>query len=115
MKDILKYKDFTGTVQFSADDEVFHGKIAGIDDLVTFEGISVEELKISFREAVEDYIEICKSIGKSPHKFYKGSFNVRVKPVVHKKAVLKSIELGLSLNQFVEQAIQYKLIGQNRN
>ncbi len=110
MKDVLKYKDFTGTVQFSADDEVFHGKIIGIDDLVTFEGQSVEELLNSFHDAVEDYIEICNSIGKSPNKSYKGSFNVRIKPVVHKKAVLKSTELGLSLNQFVEQAIQQKLI-----
>jgi predicted HicB family RNase H-like nuclease len=112
MKDLLKYQDFSGTVQFSAEDEVFHGKIVGIDDLVTFEGQSVEELKNSFHNAIEDYLEICESIGKSPHKSYKGSFNIRIKPVVHKKAVLKSTELGLSLNQFVEQAIQQKLTSQ---
>ena len=73
----------------------------------------MEELKNSFYDAVEDYVEICKSIGKSPHKSYKGSFNVRIKPIVHKKAVLKSIELGVSLNQFVEQAINFMLVNQS--
>jgi len=109
MKDILKYKDFIGTVHYSTDDEVFFGKLDGIDDLVTFEGDNVDQLKKSFKEAVEDYLEICKSHGKEPHKSYKGSFNVRIKPNLHKLAAYKSVELGLSLNQFVEQAINDKI------
>lgn len=59
MSDKLKYKHFTGSVEFSADDEVFFGKIEGINDLVMFEGTSVNELKSAFEEAVEDYIELC--------------------------------------------------------
>jgi len=109
MRDILKYKDFIGTVHFSAEDEVFHGKLIGIDDLVTFEGSSVDKLKKSFEEAVEDYLDLCRTVNKSPHKSYKGTFNVRIKPVLHKRAARKSIELGLSLNQFVEHAISEKL------
>lgn len=109
MKDILKYKDFIGTVHYSTDDNVFFGKLEGIDDLITFEGDNVEQLKRSFQEAVEDYLEICRSLGKAPHKSYKGTFNVRIKPNLHKLAAYKSVELGLSLNQFVEQAINDKL------
>lgn len=56
MKDLLKYKDFIGSVHFSTYDEVFHGKLIGIDGLVTLEGGSVVELKKSFEEAVEDYL-----------------------------------------------------------
>ncbi len=66
MKDILKYNDFIGSVHFSMNDEVFYGKLVGIDDLVTFEGSSVDGLKKSFKEAVEDYIELCKMANKSP-------------------------------------------------
>jgi len=115
MKDILKYKDFIGTVHYSTDDEVFFGKLDGIDDLVTFEGDNVDQLKKSFKEAVEDYLEICKSHGKEPHKSYKGSFNVRIKPNLHKLAAYKSVELGLSLNQFVEQAINDKITSTSDN
>jgi predicted HicB family RNase H-like nuclease len=116
MKDLLKYREFLGTVHYSAEDEVFYGKLVGVADLVTFEGSTVKELKKSFIEAVDDYIEICESIDKSPHKSYRGNFNVRVAPSTHKQAAYRSIELGLSLNQFVEQAIRDKLNdGGNRN
>ena len=109
MKDILKYKDFMGSVHFSTDDEVFHWKLIGINDLVTFEGSSVVELKNFFEEAVEDYIELCRNVNKSPNKSYKGTFNVRIKPALHKQAARRSMELGVSLNQFVELAIDEKL------
>ena len=109
MKDILKHKDFIGTVHYSTEDEVFFGKLEGIDDLITFEGDNVDQLKKSFQEAVEDYLAICQSLGKAPHKSYKGTFNVRIKPNLHKLAAYKSVELGMSLNQFVEQAINDKL------
>lgn len=110
MKDILNYKKFIGKVHFSTEDEVFFGKIEGVDDLITFEGKSVEELKQSFQEAVDDYLEICETLNKDPHKSYKGTFNVRIKPQMHKQVAYKSAELGLSLNQFVEQAISDKLV-----
>ena len=105
MNDILRYKDFLASVHFSAEDEVFHGRIEGIADSITFEGDKVAGLKKAFEEAVEDYLDICKKIEKDPHKSYKGSFNVRIKPELHKRAAFKSLELGISLNQFVEKAI----------
>ncbi len=110
MKDVIKYKEYIGTVHFSAEDEVFYGKIEGVDDLVSFEGKTVAELKQAFIEAVEDYDELCLSTGKSNEKSYKGSFNVRIHPEVHREAARKSIELGISLNQLVEKAIR-EMIG----
>ncbi len=106
MKDILKYKDFIGSVHYSSDDQVFFGKIEGIDDLVTFEGTTVSEINKSFKEAVEDYIELCKETGKKLFKSYKGSFNIRISSSLHKKAVQKSHLLGISLNQLVQNAIE---------
>lgn len=105
MNDILKYKDFLASVHFSMEDDIFHGKIEGIDDSITFEGDAVSSLKKAFEEAVIDYISICKNIGKDPNKSYKGSFNVRIKPELHKQASFKSLEKGVSLNQLVEEAI----------
>lgn len=64
MKDVLVFKDYTGSVHFNADDEVFFGKIEGIEDLMSFEGDSIIELKTGFEEAVNDYLEICKNNGE---------------------------------------------------
>jgi len=110
MKDVLTYKGFMGTVHFSAEDKVFHGKIEGIDDLVTFEGHSVEELKKAFHNEVDDYIALCKEMGKEPIRSYKGSFNVRISPEMHRKAVERATKKGLSLNQFVQTAIEKELV-----
>ena len=105
MKDTLKYKNYISSVHFNAEDEVFYGKIEGIEDSLTLEGETVKALKKACEEAVNDYIEICKENGKEPNKSYKGSFNVRIKTELHKKAAYRSIELGMSLNQLVEKAI----------
>ena len=66
MDDIIKYKDYYGTINFSTEDEVFYGKISGISDLVTFEGQSVDELMQAFKEAVRDHIETRKEILSMP-------------------------------------------------
>ncbi len=106
MKDILKYKEFIGSVHFNGDDEIFYGKIEGINDLISFEGKSVKELLSSFKEAVDDYINLCKSNKKSIYKSYKGSFNVRISPTLHRKAIEKALSLGIPLNQLVQKAIE---------
>jgi predicted HicB family RNase H-like nuclease len=106
MKNVIEYKGYSGTVEFSADDDVFFGKINGIRDVVTFEADSVQKLKKAFREAVDDYIETCEQLGKDPDKEFKGSFNIRIKPRVHRLAVIKSASMKISLNQFVERALE---------
>ncbi len=105
MKNILKYGDFVASIHLDSNTELLYGKVEGIDDSLTFEGSSVDELRTAFKEAIEDYIEICSKIGKNPHRSYKGSFNIRIKPGLHKKAAFRSVELGMSLNQLVEKAI----------
>ena len=109
MKDIIQYKNFIGSVHFSPEDKVFFGKVEGINDLITFEGTTVDDIVKSFEDAVNDYIELSKIAGKKLFKSYKGNFNVRVSPDLHKKAVQKSHLLGMSLNKFVEKAIEHEI------
>jgi predicted HicB family RNase H-like nuclease len=106
MRDVLRYKDFIGSVHFSAEDECFFGKIEGIDDLVTFEGRNVNELKRAFQEAVDDYIGLCRAAGKPLFKSYVGTFNIRMPAELHRKAARKSALLGISLNQLVQRAVE---------
>src|SRR6186713_1783567 len=105
MNDILQYKDYYASVHFSAEDEIFYGKILGINDLVSFEGSSVKELKKSFHESVDDYLETCAQVGKEPEKTYKGTFNVRIPAELHKEAALFAAINNVSLNDFVKTAI----------
>lgn len=59
MTDNLKYKGFSGTVNFSTEDRVFFGKIEGINDLITFEGATVDGLEKAFKYMVEKHIQDC--------------------------------------------------------
>lgn len=109
MSNTIKYKNYIGSVEYSQEDDIFHGKINGINDLVTFEGDCVSKLKAAFKEAVEDYKELCEIADKPTEKSFKGSFNVRITPELHRELSRTSVELGLSLNQLVELAIVEKL------
>ncbi len=107
MKDVLEYKNYTSTIHFNSDDKVFYGKIIGINDLVLFEGSSVDELIDAFEEAVDDYLETCKELGKEPNKAYKGSFNVRVSSSTHKKMAMIAQKKGMKMNVIVRKAFNY--------
>jgi predicted HicB family RNase H-like nuclease len=102
----LHYKDYVGSVEFSEADAVFHGKVAGIKSLISFEGDSVKALTEDFRQAVDEYLDFCAENGHKPEKPFKGSFNVRIGVELHRKAALAASAKGLSLNALVEDAIR---------
>ena len=114
MNSYLHYKDYIGSVLFSEEDSVFHGKIVGIKDLVSFEGDSVSALIEDFHNSVDEYFEFCETKGKQPDKPFKGSFNVRIQPELHRAAALAASDRGISLNSFVEDAIKHNVNGMER-
>ncbi len=96
-------------MNFSAADDVFYGKVEGVQDLVSFEGATVKELRQEFQKAVEDYISFCKKNGNPVQKSLMGSFNIRIKPDIHQRAALVALQKNISLNQLVQQAIEREL------
>ena len=101
----LKYKGYIGSVAYSEPDKVFYGKLEGIDDLVNYEGESVQELTSAFHEAVEDYLIFCEEHNCKPEKSYSGAFNVRVAPCLHRDIANLAAEAGISINAFVKRAL----------
>ncbi len=109
MSNYLKHKEYLGTVAYSTEDEVFYGKLFGINDLITFEGASVNEIKVAFEEAVEDYLTTCSAMNKKPEKTFKGSFNVRLPAELHKDAAFVAVQNNVTLNDFVKSAIEFAI------
>ena len=106
MNDILEYKGYYGDVHFSAEDECLIGEVIGINDIIIFQGETVQELKNSFHQVVDDYLYYCKERGKEPDKTYKGSFNVRVSSEIHRTAAVIAALKKISLNDFVKSALE---------
>jgi predicted HicB family RNase H-like nuclease len=111
MSDVLEYKGYYGTVEYSASDKVLFGKVIGINGLISFEGDSVKKLKNDFEGAIDDYLETCAEEGIEPEKAYRGKFNVRVSPELHKTLVHYSALHGQTLNSTVEEAIKRHVMG----
>lgn len=101
---LLKYKGYTGSVEYSLEDRCLYGKILFIDDLITYEGNTIDELEEAFKYMVDDYLKTCEEIGKNPQKSYSGTFNVRVQPEVHQALASIAKTKGITLNELVKDA-----------
>jgi predicted HicB family RNase H-like nuclease len=98
-------KSYTGSVEFSEEDAVFHGKVIGIKALISFEGDSVSAITRDFNKAIDEYLHFCVAKGKEPERPFKGSFNVRISSELHRKLAIAASSRGVSLNALVEDAI----------
>jgi len=105
----LTYKGYIGSIEYDDEDEIFHGKLEYLRDLVTYEGTTAKELKQAFQSAVDDYLELCADQNKTPDVPFKGSFNVRPGPDLHRRAILLARRQGSTLNGIVTEALQHYL------
>lgn len=106
MNNILEYKGYYGNVNYSAEDNILYGNLIGINSSIFYEGESVASLKKDFEESVDAYLETCAEQGIEPEKTYRGSFNIRISPELHKTLVVFSASHNKTLNATVEEAIK---------
>ena len=106
MKNTMEYKGYLGSVEFSDEDGVFFGKVLGVRALISYEGENARDLVSDFHAAVDDYLLACREEGVAPEKSFKGSFNVRISPELHKRAVIAATSRQMTLNSFVERSIE---------
>jgi len=102
---MIEYKGYTAVFEFDPSVDVFHGRVIGLQDVVTFEGRSIDELRREMEESIEDYLEFCAKAGKEPERPYRGEFIVRTSPEVHRAVATAAEAQGMSLNAWVESAL----------
>ncbi len=108
-KNTLEYKGYQGSIEFSLEDNCLHGRVLGISAGISYEGSTLEELEVDFRNGIEDYFAYCKDKGIKPQKPNLGSFNVRIGADLHLRASEKARKRGVSLNSFVRHAVENEL------
>ena len=113
MANIMKYKKYVATVELDAEAGLLHGEIINLSDVVTFQGRSIDELRQAFKESVEDYLEACAEFGKEPEKPFTGQFVVRVRPEVHRSAVMAAKIENKSLNAWVAEKLEQAACGEH--
>ena len=100
----MKYKGYTGSVDYSEEDNCLYGAVLGMShDAITYEGKDVDELRKDFEGAVDDYIESCKAQGRAPRKPYSGNLNVRLTPEIHSRIATIAQQTGTTINNYIRQ------------
>lgn len=103
---MLKYKGYTGSVEYDDEAKIFHGEILDTKDVITFQGESVKEIEKAFRESIDDYLEFCKGRGEEPDKPFSGKFVLRIPSELHHKIYLKARRKGKSLNNWIIEILK---------
>lgn len=101
----MKYKGYAARIEYSEEDECFVGHIAGIKDIVGFHGESVAELRTAFEKAVDDYLETCATLNRSPQKAYSGNLTLRIPPEIHASIAEAAEVSGKSINQWAMETL----------
>lgn len=103
---ILGYKGYQGRFEYDPDADIFHGDVLHINDVITFQGRSIDELRAALAESVDVYLEYCEKKGRAPEKPFSGTFNVRLTPEVHQRIAMRAAHDGISLNWWVVKTLQ---------
>jgi predicted HicB family RNase H-like nuclease len=109
MENTIEYKGYMGQIRYEPGDEAFHGAVIGLRDVIHFQGTCVAELRQSFQDSVDDYLQWCEEEGVSPEKPHTGRFIVRVSPDLHRRISVRAKLEGVSLNQWICETLSRAL------
>jgi len=105
MTNAMRYKGYTASMVFDAEDKIIVGRVLDIDDIISFHGDSVKEFEINFHASVDHYLAASKALGSEPEKPASGKLMLRIAPEVHAAALKAAARSGTSLNKWAEKAL----------
>lgn len=98
---MLKYKGYSGFVVYDDEARIFHGEVAGLKAVITFQGTTVDEIEQAFKDSIDDYLDWCKERGVEPEKAYSGKFSLRMPPDLYVKIAIQAAQSGMSINAYI--------------
>ena len=107
---MMKYKGYYGQVIYDDEAKIFHGELVGIRAVITFQGTTVEELEVAFKDSIDDYLDWCKKRRKTPEKPFSGKLNLRMKKDLHAKLASLAQQHQTSLNSYINECLA-KMVG----
>ena len=104
---MMEYKGYAaGPIEFDAESGTFSGTVAGLRDVIHFEGSTAKELMRAFRQSIDTYLEFCAEAGQEADRPFNGKILLRTDPATHRKAALRAAAEGVSVNQWISRQIE---------
>jgi predicted HicB family RNase H-like nuclease len=107
MKNMLSYKGLSAHIEFDPDDNIFFGRVLGVQDIIGFHGETVKELTTDFHNAVNHYLDVCRQRGEKPDKTYSGKLTLRIPPQMHADIAAAAAHTGKSINKWVAETLEH--------
>ncbi len=102
----MSYKGYHANFEYDDETKLFHGEVIDLKDVITFQGLSVEELEREFHESVDDYLFFCAERGEEPERPFSGKLIVRMQPELHRRVSLKARQIKKSVNQYINDVLR---------
>jgi predicted HicB family RNase H-like nuclease len=103
---MIDYKGYVGVFEFDEELGQFHGYVVNTQDVISFYGSSVEELKAELENSVEAYLAFCAEKGRDPEKPFSGNLSIRTRPDIHRRIAIQAARRRISMNSFVESVLE---------
>lgn len=106
MLNVMHYGKYTARIEYDEADDLFHGRVLGIKDVVEFYGRTTEDLRREFEVSVEDYRAMCEEDGVAPEKPFTGKFTLRVNSEEHRQLAIAASIHNQSLNSWAREVLK---------
>jgi len=103
---MIEYKGYVGVFEFDEELGQFHGNVVNTQDVISFYGSSVEELKEELKNSVEEYLTFCAEKERDPEKPFSGNLSIRTSPEVHRRIAIQAARRRVSMNSLVESILE---------
>ena len=105
MQNLLNIDGYQAVIAYDPEINLFRGEFINLNGGADFYAETVDELHREARQSLKTFLDVCREQGIEPVRRYSGKFNVRIKPELHAAAVAAAAAAGISLNEWVSQAI----------
>jgi predicted HicB family RNase H-like nuclease len=103
---MIEYKGYLGVVDFDPEIDSFHGTVINTNDVITFYGLSVTELREEMQKSIEEYLEFCREQGREPEAPFSGQLMIQTSPELHRRIALNAARRHVSLNTFIQEVLE---------
>jgi len=109
MNNTMNIQGHTAVISFDPDLNQFRGEFTSLNGGADFYASSVEALREEGARSLKAFLAVCAERGIEPHKRFSGKFVVRVPTSLHARVTEAATASGVSLNQWVQQALEREI------
>lgn len=106
---IMELEGYKAKIEYDAELDQFRGEILGLNGGADFYGDNPEQLRAEFKNSLDVFLEVCEEKGINPHKEFSGKFNLRIRPILHKKVAEQASAESKSINQYISDLIEHSI------